>query len=149
MRPLAFVLVLLLPATAAAPATRLEVKDAWTRATIGRPINTAVYMTIVSQTPDRLVGASTAVANKTDLMTMAGDSSAMEMKYLKAIDIPAGKFVRLNASGLHVWLAGLKQPLKTGQTFPLTLTFEKAGQRVVTVSVVKPGETSPMTGMRM
>jgi len=146
MRQLIFASSLLL-STAAAQAAPLDVTDAWTRASIGGTTNAAVYMTITSAKPDRLVSASTPVANKTDLMTMAGGSSAMEMKYLKAIDIPANKPVSLNASGLHVWLAGLKQPLKAGQTFPLTLTFEKAGQRNVTVWILKPGD--PMSGMRM
>ena len=149
MRRLAFVLFLLLPVAAAAQTARLEVKDAWARATIGSPVNAAIYMTITSPNPDRLVAASTPVANKTDLMTLEGGSSAMEMTYLKAIDIPANKPVSLNPNGLHVWLAGLKQPLKAGETFPLTLTFEKAGRRQVSVSVTKPGATPPMPEMRM
>lgn len=63
----------------------------------------------------------------------------MEMKYLKAIDIPANKPVSLNPTGLHVWLTGLKQPLVAGQTISLTLTFEKVGQRKITVPIIKPG----------
>jgi copper(I)-binding protein len=149
MRRLVLSLALSLPLVAAARPAQLEVKDAWARPTIGGSENAAVYMTITSPKPDRLIAASASVAKKTDLMTMAGDSSAMEMKYLKAIDIPANKPVILNGGGLHVWLAGVKQPLKAGQTFPLILTFEKAGQRKVTVSIVKPGEAGPMAGMRM
>lgn len=149
MRRLAFVISLLLPVAAAAQTARLDVKDVWARATIGSSVNAAIYMTITSPNPDRLVAASTLVANKTDLMTLQGGSSAMEMTYLKAIDIPANKPVSLNPTGLHVWLAGLKQPLKAGETFPLTLTFEKAGRRQVIVSVTKPGAASPMPGMRM
>jgi copper(I)-binding protein len=145
MRPLAFTLALLLPVAAAAQTAPLQVKDAWTRGTIGAPTNAAVFMTITSARPDRLLAASTPVSKRTDLMTMAGPSSAMSMKYLKAIDIPAGKPVSLNATGLHVWLADLKQPLKAGQSFPLTLTFEKAGKRVVTVSIVRPGAAAPMS----
>ncbi|HWY14329.1 MAG TPA: copper chaperone PCu(A)C [Rhizomicrobium sp.] len=149
MGRLAFVLSLLLPVAAAAQTARLEVKDVWARATIGSSANAAIYMTITSPNPDRLVAASTPVANKTDLMTLEGGSSAMEMIYLKTIDIPANKPVSLNPNGLHVWLAGLKQPLKAGETFPLTLTFEKAGRRQVSVSVTKPGATPPMPEMRM
>ncbi len=149
MKRFAFALFLLLPIAAAAQAAPLEVKDVWARATIAGSANAAVYMTISSQTPDRLIAASTPVATKTDLMTMEGGSSAMEMAYLKVIDIPANNPVSLNASGLHVWLAGLKHPLMAGQTFPLTLTFEKAGQREVTVSIIKPAEAPPMSGMRM
>lgn len=145
---LSLLLPLLLPVAAAVQPAQIEVKDVWARATVGSSVNAAVYMTITSPNPDRLVAASTPVANKTDLMTMEGGSGAMEMKYLKVIDIPANKPVSLNPSGLHVWLAGLRRPLKAGETFPLTLTFEKAGQREVTVSVVKPGATFPMP-MRM
>ena len=144
-----FALALLLPAMAAAQPAQLEMKDIWARDTIGSAANAAVYMTITSPTTDRLLAASTPVANKTDLMTMQGGSSAMEMKYLKGIEIPDNKPVSLNPTGLHVWLTGLKHPLVAGQTFPLTLTFEKAGQRKIMVPIIKPGAPAPMAGMRM
>ena len=81
--------------------------------------------------------------------TMEGGGGAMGMKYLDAIDIPADKPARLNPAGLHVWLADLNQPLKAGQTFTLTLKFEKAGERQIAVSVLAPAAASPMSGMRM
>jgi hypothetical protein len=43
-------------------------------------------------------------------------------------------------------LVGLKQPLKEGQSFPLTLTFAKAGKIEVTVITAKAGA---MSGMAM
>lgn len=149
MKRFPLILALLLPAIAAAQSAQLEMKDIWARDTVGSVANAAVYMTITSPTPDRLLAASTSAAAKTDLMTMAGGSSAMEMKYIKGIDIPASKPVSLNPTGLHVWLTGLKHPLVAGQTFPLTLTFEKAGQRTITVPIIKPGAPAPMAGMRM
>jgi len=36
--------------------------------------------------------------------------------------------VAFDPGGMHIMLVGLKQPLKEGQTFPLTLTFRKAGK---------------------
>jgi hypothetical protein len=72
----------------------------------------------------------------------------MEMTYVKAIDIPPNKPVSLDPSGLHVWLADLNHPLKADQTFPLTLKFEKAGERQVIVSIIKPAAAPPMSGMR-
>lgn len=45
--------------------------------------------------------------------------------------------------GLHVWLDGLKRPLKAGETFTLALNFEKAGQREVTVVVTKVNAHGP------
>ena len=40
-------------------------------------------------------------------------------------------------------LMGLNGPLREGQSFSLTLTFEKAGAREVTVAVEKPGAAGP------
>lgn len=82
-------------------------------------------------------------------MTIKGATNVMEMAYVKAIDLPPGKPVSLNPTGLHVWLAGLKRSLKAGETFPLTLTFAKAGRREVSVVVIRPGAAPPMQGMRM
>jgi copper(I)-binding protein len=146
MSRLVFALLLSLPLLSCSKPPSIEVKDAWTRDTVGGTANAAVFMTISSQTPDRLIGAATPVAKKTDLMTMIGGSGAMGMKYLKAIDLPAGTTVSLDPSGLHVWLADLNQPLRGGETFPLSLKFEKAGERRVTVSVIEPAAPPPTSG---
>jgi hypothetical protein len=45
----------------------------------------------------------------------------------------AGAKVELKPGGYHVMLMELKQPLKNGDRFPLTLTFEKAGKIEVSV----------------
>ncbi len=143
MTRLAFAVSLSLLVGACQQAAPLEVKDAWTRETIASTPNAAVFMTIRSPTADRLVAASTPVANRTDLMTMAGDSGAMEMNYLNDIHIPAGTPVSLDPKGLHVWLADLNQPLRAGESFPLTLKFEKAGERQITVLIIKPAAVPP------
>jgi len=124
----------------------LEVQDAWTRDTVGSTAAAAVFMTITSPTADRLVAASASVAGKTDLMTMESEDGAMGMAYLDAIDIPADVPVSLDPSGLHVWLADLEQPLAAGQSFPLMLEFERAGERRVVVSVIAPAAPPPSTG---
>ena len=78
-------------------------------------------------------------------MTFVGGSSAMEMTYVPGIEIPAGKPVSLNPTGLHVWLEGLKQPLQAGQTFPLSLKFQNAGVRRVVVTVIEPSAPPRVT----
>jgi periplasmic copper chaperone A len=143
-RTLALIGCLLSASAAAAQTNGLEVKDAWARATAGKPGDGAVYLTIMSSAPDRLVSASAAVANKIDLMTTQNDNQTSKMVYLTAIDVPANKQVNLTPDGLHIWLAGLKQPLKAGETFPLTLNFEKAGQREITVSILPITARGPM-----
>jgi periplasmic copper chaperone A len=44
---------------------------------------------------------------------------------------------------MHIMLIGLKKPLTAGQSFPLTLTFAKAGTRTVEVAVEKIGAEGP------
>lgn len=126
-----------------------EVAEPWTRDTVGRTDSAAVFMTITAPAADRLLGASTPIAGDTSLMTMTGGSEAMAMADVAAIDLPAGQPVTLGPTGLHVWLAGLDHPLTAGETFPLTLEFENAGTREVTVSVIAPAAAAPMGGMKM
>jgi copper(I)-binding protein len=121
----------------------LEVTNVWTRDTVGGTDNAAIFMTIASPTSDRLVSASTPAARQADLMTMRASNGAMEMDYLKAMPIPAGKPVSLNPAGWHVWLSDLDKPLKAGHSFPLSLRFEKAGERTVTVQVIAPAAPPP------
>ncbi|HYZ40658.1 MAG TPA: copper chaperone PCu(A)C, partial [Stellaceae bacterium] len=92
---------------------------------------------------DRLVSASTPAAKKAELHTMSMQGMVMKMRPLAGLDIPAGQPVALKPGGEHIMLLGLKQPLREGQSFPLTLDFAKAGQRTVTVSVEKAGATAP------
>jgi len=74
-------------------------------------------------------------------MEMAG--MVMKMRPLAGLDIPAGQSVTLKPGGEHIMLMGLNGPLREGQSFPLTLTFEKAGAREVTVPVGKAGAAGP------
>lgn len=67
--------------------------------------------------------------------TMGGDMGAMVMQEVDRIDIPAGESVELKPGGYHVMLLELAAPLEVGSTFTVTLTFENAGERDVTVEV--------------
>ena len=143
MKRLALTSLLAAQFLACSQPAELEVKDAWSRDTVGGTANAAVFMTISSGTADRLLGASADVARKTDLMTMRNAGGAMGMDYLKSIDVPAGSPVSLNPSGLHVWLADLKRPLRAGESFTLNLKFKNAGDRQVVVSVIKRAGAPP------
>jgi copper(I)-binding protein len=92
---------------------------------------------------DRLVAASTAVSATVELHSMRMEGDVMRMRQVDAIDLPAGGSVELKPGGLHLMLMGLKQPLKAGDTFPLKLRFEKAGEVVVTVNVETPKPAEP------
>jgi periplasmic copper chaperone A len=131
-------------ATAAFAQTgQLEISNAWARATPAKAENGVAYLTIRSPTSDRLVSVSSPVAKKAELHTMSMEGMVMKMRPLASLDIPAGQPVTLKPSGEHIMLLGLSGQLREGQSFPLTLTFEKAGAREVTVAVEKPGAAGP------
>src|SRR5260370_40604211 len=121
----------------------LEVNNAWAGATPGKAENGAAYVPITSPTADRLVSASTPVAKKAELHTMSMQGMVMKMRPLSGVDIPAGQPVSLKSGGEHIMLMGLNQPLREGQSFPLTLAFEKAGPRTVTRTIEKAGTRGP------
>jgi copper(I)-binding protein len=138
------VIGLVLAAEAASAQTgQLAVDNAWARATPGKSETGAAYVTIRSPSADRLVAASTPAAKKAELHTMSMSGMVMKMRPVAGVDIPAGQPVTLAPGGLHIMLIGLTAPLKTGQSFPLTLTFEKAGTRTVAVAVEKIGAMGP------
>jgi hypothetical protein len=143
IKVLAFAAGLAMAGAALAQPAQLEVKDAWAGATPGKAENGAAYVTITSPTADRLVSASTPVAKKAELHTMSMQGMLMKMRPISGVDIPAGQPVSLKPGGEHIMLMGLNQPLREGQSFPLTLDFEKAGPRTVTVTVAKAGAKEP------
>jgi copper(I)-binding protein len=121
----------------------VEIKDAWARATPGGAQTAAAYVTLVSPADDRLTGVATPEAQKAELHSMTMENGVMKMRQVDGIDLPAGKAVTLKPGGYHIMLTDLTQPLKEGQTFPLTLTFAKAGTQNVTVAVQKVGSMGP------
>jgi copper(I)-binding protein len=140
---LAFAAGLVAASAALAQPTQLDVASAWAGATPGKAENGAAYVTITSPTADRLVSASTPVAKKAEVHTMSMQGMVMKMRPVSGVDIPAGQAVTLKPGGEHIMLMGLNQPLREGQSFPLTLNFEKAGPRTVTVTVEKAGAKGP------
>lgn len=123
--------------------SQIQVKDAWARATPGKAENGAAYLTIVSPVSDRLTGVSTPVAKQAELHNMTMEGGVMKMRPLADVDLPANQPVTLKPGGTHIMLMGLTRQLKPGETFALTLSFDKAGKREVAVAVEKAGAMGP------
>jgi periplasmic copper chaperone A len=103
----------------------------------------AVYFTVdnAGNTSDRLVRASTPVAAGVVLHQMAVEDGMMKMRAIPSLEIMPGARFELKPDGYHLMLVDLKQPLKVGETFPLMLTFERAGtiRTIVTVEAMGSG----------
>jgi copper(I)-binding protein len=104
----------------------------------------AVYFRAIKNNgtePDRLLSARTPAATTVELHRMEMDGDVMRMRAVPAIELPAKTEVRLRhgtPNGHHLMLLGLKAPLKDGDRFPVTLTFQRAGEREVMVWVQTP-----------
>ncbi|GLQ07979.1 copper chaperone PCu(A)C [Sneathiella chinensis] len=135
------------PAFAAGETSQLTAEDAWARS---RPASAKVggaYVTLINngKTDDRLIGAQSPVADRTELHTVEMQDGMMKMMEVKdGIPVPAGQTVALRPGGLHVMFMGLKETMEEGKTFPLTLTFEHAGDKQVTVQVRAAGAMKNM-----
>ena len=59
------------------------------------------------------------------------------MRPIETVEVPANAQASLKPGGDHIMLMGLDTPLKEGDSFPMTLTFEVAGNVSITVPVKK------------
>ena len=158
-----FASVLFVAALCAAPARAQEVKagdlvitQAWTRATPNGAKIGGGYLTIENKgsTPDRLIGGSADIAGKLEVHEMAMKDGVMTMRPLgDGLTIDPGKVVKLAPGGYHLMMFDLKSPLKQGDTLPITLKFEKAGEVKVSLAVQgigaqAPGNTAPAGTMK-
>lgn len=117
----------------------LSVSDARSNACIAGD-NCGVFFTIANagDEADTLLGSEvgTDIAADSGLHTVVmNDAGEMEMTPIENIPVPASGTVELKPGSLHVMLMTLNQELAVGDTFPLTLTFEKAGEMTLDVTV--------------
>jgi len=111
----------------------------------------AAFMVIHNHgtTDDRLIKAASPIAPRVELHTHKEDANGvMQMLAVpEGFVIPADGSHELARGGDHVMFLGLTQPLEQGQTVPVTLTFEKAGEMVIEVPVqLAQGGAMPMQG---
>ncbi len=93
--------------------------------------------------PDRLLTASTPVAERVEVHRMVTEAGVMRMREVAGIDLPPGAITSLRHGGeYHLMLMNLKQPLKDGDRFDLTVNFERAGAQTVKVWVQTPRDAS-------
>jgi copper(I)-binding protein len=140
LRVLAITAAAALAVTAAA-ADGPSVTNAWARATAPGIDVGAAYMTLEGGAKnDRLVAARSERATMVHLHTVEESGGVARMRPVEGIEVPAGRKVELAPKGMHIMLMGLASPLVAGESFPITLSFAKAGELVVEVAVRAAGD---------
>lgn len=119
---------------------QLSVADAWGRTSPASAANGAFYMNVVndSGSDDALLSVATPACGMAELHEMYDQGEGvMGMRPVagQRIPVPAGETVELKPGGLHVMCMNKTAAFETGETYPLTLTFEKAGAIEVTAEI--------------
>ena len=126
----------------------IMIEQPWARASAGMAKAGAAFMTIKNAgDADRLIGAKADVSKRVELHTHLMEDGVMKMRQVEAIDVPAQGMAMLKPGSYHVMFMGLEAPFKEGDTFALTLIFEKAGEIPVEVAVQSAGAMDAMKGM--
>jgi periplasmic copper chaperone A len=114
----------------------IKIENAWLQGVPPVAEATAAYMRIrnLSQLPLRLVGASSSIATRIDLMITTRHSrngqQIMGMENVDSLEIPAGGELELKPGGNHLMVMGLTSHSKEGERVKLTLQFAPGDQRL-------------------
>jgi copper(I)-binding protein len=131
------------------PGTRqpkVQVDHVWSRAAMAGHQG-VVYLTVTDTgPPDTLTGVATPVAATAGVHETINDNGVTTMRPVASLLVAPGKPLTLAPGGYHIMLMDLKQSLKEGDSFPVTLTFAGAGQVTATATVAKAGAAT-MPGM--
>ncbi|NQV58243.1 MAG: copper chaperone PCu(A)C [Alphaproteobacteria bacterium] len=140
-----FALAFAVAAPAAAIAAEYKVGDItivnpWARATPGAARNGGAYLTIRGgASDDKLTGVEADIAMRTEIHGNKQENGVMKMYKVESIEVPAGGMAMLKPGGFHVMLMKLKRALKEGESFPMTLSFAKAGEVTVAFKILGVG----------
>ena len=130
---------MLLLSAAALAADGITIENATARPTFVPNGVSAAYFVIrnSSAAPDRLIAAKSPIANITEVHTIIREGEVMKMRAAGPVEIKAGETLAFAPGGLHVMLVGVKDKLEDGARVPITLVFEKAGERTIEAIVKK------------
>lgn len=118
-------------------AGEIVVSDAYARSSNAQAAAAFLVIENASDVDDRLLDARSDAARKVELHThLEDEGGVMRMRPIEGgIEIPAGARHSLARGGDHVMLMGLVHPLAEGDSVPLVLVFEHAGEIALDVPV--------------
>lgn len=133
-------LLILVSASACAGVGEITVEDAWSRPAFFGD-NGVIYLRInnTGDMDDNLIGASTDIAGAAEIhLSKMDENGVISMEPQNLIVLPAGSHLDFSPGGLHIMLINLTKDISIGDSFPLTLEFQRAGDITVQVEVRQP-----------
>lgn len=92
-----------------------------------------------AQQDDYLISASTPVAKRVEIHTHEMSDGMMQMKQIDRVKVAAQETVMFKPGGYHLMIFNPEKAYKQGERFPMTLTFQNAGEIKVELAVEKNG----------
>ena len=122
---------------------QVHVDDPWVRTTVPEQKSTGAFLSLTDAKGGKLVAASSPVASSVEIHEMKMEGDIMRMRAVPSVALPAGERVEFKSGGYHMMLLGLKQPVKAGDTVPLTLVVEDAAGKREKVDVRAVARSAP------
>jgi len=134
---LAALIAALAAARAVADESAIVIADARTPPLAVKGGDVPLFMTITNSgaTADALTRVRCDAADFTSKVTSDIGEGGTSVRELRAIPIPAGATVRLEAAGPHLMLLHTHAPLALGDRFDCSVVFQTAGPVAVNVTV--------------
>ncbi|GLS85551.1 hypothetical protein GCM10010873_05240 [Cypionkella aquatica] len=116
----------------------VHIENPYARANGGIGATGAIFFEIINHADvdDRLIGVASDIAEKVEMHTHTESNGVMSMDAVpEGFAVAALQAHALQRGGDHIMLMGLRKALKNGDSIPLTLTFEHAGEVKLDVPV--------------
>lgn len=135
-RKLLFTFMVLASATAWAgsgdASKDVVVKNAWTTETVPGQTKVGLHMDVTCTTSyGKLVAVDSPVAESGGIEQLRPVHGRMGVQTLSAVQLRHGRAMAFGERTVSLVLKGLKQPLKVGDTVPVTLTILTGGKKVM------------------
>ena len=132
-------------------AGNLMISGIWARSTPPTAKTGAAFFVIknTGSVDDVMIGAKGAISKKTEIHESKIQGGVMKMQHVGKVAIPAGGTAELKPGSFHIMFMGLNGPIKEGDTFPLTLTFEQNGEVEIMVTAIKAPKMKKMDHGKM
>jgi len=103
--------------------------------------NGAIYGTFVNKgnSDVNIISATSPAVKTVELHTMSMENNMMRMRAVPFYTVPAKGRLTLQSGAEHIMLIGLVNPIKAGDSFPVTLKLDNGNTQTITVNAIARG----------
>ena len=111
----------------------------WSRALPPVATNGAAYLMVHNNgnTSDKIIAIKSPIAKTVMMHQSVSENGNVHMEHIKELSVKPRGMINFKPGGYHVMLMGLNKPLVAGESFPITVVMEKAGEITGLVKIKK------------